>query len=142
MGELCVRALANPHCRHVSRELSGAAGNAGAAGGNPTERPRADDRQDNFCDLGGRIALHAERRPADAEGNRAGYGRDRWPPSGADRENINLPGLAGSYRALLPKKAMNEIQKLASDDSSKHDPVFRQRQSFVLPDRQAVASEP
>ncbi len=34
-------------------------------------------------------------------------------------KTINLPGLAGSYRALLPKKAMNEIQKLASDDSSK-----------------------
>jgi DNA polymerase III subunit beta len=31
---------------------------------------------------------------------------------------VELPGLAGSYRALLPKKAMNEIQKLASDDSS------------------------
>jgi DNA polymerase III subunit beta len=34
-------------------------------------------------------------------------------------KTINLPGLAGSYRALLPKKAMNEIQKLASDDNSK-----------------------
>jgi DNA polymerase III subunit beta len=31
---------------------------------------------------------------------------------------VELPGLAGSYRALLPKKAMNELQKLASDDSS------------------------
>jgi DNA polymerase-3 subunit beta len=31
---------------------------------------------------------------------------------------VELPGLAGSYRALLPKKAMNVIQKLASDDSS------------------------
>ena len=30
-----------------------------------------------------------------------------------------LPGLNGSYRALLPKKAMAEIQKLASDDSNK-----------------------
>src|SRR5579875_408100 len=34
-------------------------------------------------------------------------------------KQLNLPGLAGSYRALLPKKAMNEIQKLASDDASK-----------------------
>jgi len=34
-------------------------------------------------------------------------------------KQVNLPGLAGSYRALLPKKAMNEIQKLASDDASK-----------------------
>ncbi len=34
-------------------------------------------------------------------------------------KNINLPGLTGTYRALLPKKAMSEIQKLASDDSSK-----------------------
>lgn len=32
---------------------------------------------------------------------------------------LALPGLADSYRALLPKKAMSEIQKLASDDSSK-----------------------
>jgi DNA polymerase III subunit beta len=34
-------------------------------------------------------------------------------------KEIELPGLAGSYRALLPKKAMNEILKLASDDASK-----------------------
>jgi DNA polymerase III subunit beta len=34
-------------------------------------------------------------------------------------KQIELPGLAGSYRALLPKKAMNEILKLASDDASK-----------------------
>ncbi len=32
---------------------------------------------------------------------------------------VELPGLTGSYRALLPKKAMSELQKLASDDSSK-----------------------
>ncbi len=32
---------------------------------------------------------------------------------------INLPGLTGSYRALLPKKAMSEIQKLANDDDTK-----------------------
>src|ERR1700761_8032366 len=29
-------------------------------------------------------------------------------------KTINLPGLVGSYRALLPKKAMSEIQKLAN----------------------------
>src|SRR6201996_1547935 len=34
-------------------------------------------------------------------------------------KHVELPGLVGSYRALLPKKAMNEIQKLASDDASK-----------------------
>src|SRR3954470_19615799 len=34
-------------------------------------------------------------------------------------KKIDLPGLSGSYRALLPRKAMAEIQKLASDDSSK-----------------------
>jgi DNA polymerase-3 subunit beta len=34
-------------------------------------------------------------------------------------KQISLPGLTGSYRALLPKKAMSEIQKLASDDPSK-----------------------
>jgi DNA polymerase III subunit beta len=34
-------------------------------------------------------------------------------------KQIELSGLAGSYRALLPKKAMNEILKLASDDASK-----------------------
>ncbi len=34
-------------------------------------------------------------------------------------KQVSLPGLAASYRALLPKKAMAEIQKLASDDSSK-----------------------
>ncbi|MGI9071385.1 MAG: DNA polymerase III subunit beta [Bryobacteraceae bacterium] len=34
-------------------------------------------------------------------------------------KHVSLPGLSGSYRALLPKKAMAEIQKLASDDSSK-----------------------
>lgn len=34
-------------------------------------------------------------------------------------KQVELPGLAGSYRALLPKKAMNEILKLASDDASK-----------------------
>ncbi len=33
--------------------------------------------------------------------------------------SISLPGLAGTYRALLPKKAMSEIQKLANDDISK-----------------------
>jgi DNA polymerase-3 subunit beta len=34
-------------------------------------------------------------------------------------KQLSLPGLVGSYRALLPRKAMSEIQKLASDDSSK-----------------------
>ncbi|MDQ2777737.1 MAG: DNA polymerase III subunit beta [Acidobacteriota bacterium] len=34
-------------------------------------------------------------------------------------KHIALPGLNASFRALLPKKAMSEIQKLASDDSSK-----------------------
>jgi len=34
-------------------------------------------------------------------------------------KHLNLPGLPGVYRALLPKKAMSEIQKLASDDASK-----------------------
>ena len=34
-------------------------------------------------------------------------------------KHMSLPGLAASYRALLPKKAMNEIQKLASDDRDK-----------------------
>jgi DNA polymerase III subunit beta len=34
-------------------------------------------------------------------------------------KQIELAGLTGSYRALLPKKAMNEILKLASDDASK-----------------------
>src|SRR5581483_1459034 len=32
---------------------------------------------------------------------------------------VDLPGLHGSFRALLPRKAMSEIQKLASDDSTK-----------------------
>lgn len=32
---------------------------------------------------------------------------------------LSLPGITGSYRALLPKKAMSEIQKLASDDPEK-----------------------
>jgi len=34
-------------------------------------------------------------------------------------KQIPLTGLNVAYRALLPKKAMSEIQKLASDDSSK-----------------------
>jgi len=34
-------------------------------------------------------------------------------------KRIDLSGLETSYRALLPKKAMSEIQKLASDDASK-----------------------
>ncbi len=34
-------------------------------------------------------------------------------------KTVTLPGLTGSYRALLPKKAMSEIQKLASDDGNK-----------------------
>ena len=32
---------------------------------------------------------------------------------------VPLPGLPATYRALLPKKAMSEILKLASDDSTK-----------------------
>src|ERR1700723_671498 len=32
---------------------------------------------------------------------------------------LQLPGLTGSYRALLPRKAMSEFEKLAGDDSSK-----------------------
>src|SRR5438270_10658269 len=35
------------------------------------------------------------------------------------QKKIDLSGLGASYRALLPKKAMSEIQKLASDDASK-----------------------
>jgi DNA polymerase III subunit beta len=34
-------------------------------------------------------------------------------------KQVPLPGLTGVYKALLPKKAMSEIQKLASDDSTK-----------------------
>lgn len=34
-------------------------------------------------------------------------------------KRVELPGLPGAYRALLPKKAMSEIQKLASDDGNK-----------------------
>lgn len=34
-------------------------------------------------------------------------------------KHVPLPGLTGVFRALLPKKAMSEIQKLASDDPSK-----------------------
>jgi DNA polymerase-3 subunit beta len=34
-------------------------------------------------------------------------------------KHMSLPGLNASYRALLPKKAMSEIQKLASDDPDK-----------------------
>lgn len=34
-------------------------------------------------------------------------------------KRVALPGLTGLFRALLPKKAMSEIQKLASDDPSK-----------------------
>ena len=34
-------------------------------------------------------------------------------------KQVDLLDLNGSYRALLPKKAMSEIQKLASDDSTK-----------------------
>lgn len=35
------------------------------------------------------------------------------------QKKMDLSGLGASYRALLPKKAMSEIQKLASDDASK-----------------------
>jgi DNA polymerase III subunit beta len=34
-------------------------------------------------------------------------------------KNVPLPGLTAAYRALLPKKAMSEILKLASDDATK-----------------------
>jgi DNA polymerase-3 subunit beta len=34
-------------------------------------------------------------------------------------KQVALPGLSGVFRALLPKKAMSEIQKLASDDPGK-----------------------
>ena len=34
-------------------------------------------------------------------------------------KTLDLPGLSGTFRALLPKKAMSEILKLASDDKSK-----------------------
>jgi len=34
-------------------------------------------------------------------------------------KRVSLSGLSGTYRALLPKKAMSEIQKLASEDSNK-----------------------
>ena len=34
-------------------------------------------------------------------------------------KQISLPGLDGAYRALLPRKAMSEIQKLSNDDPSK-----------------------
>jgi DNA polymerase-3 subunit beta len=33
--------------------------------------------------------------------------------------HLELPGLNGIYRALLPRKAMSEIQKLAADDGAK-----------------------
>ncbi len=40
------------------------------------------------------------------------------------RNGWSLPGLTGSYRALLPKKAMSEIQKLASDDRQQKNSSF------------------
>ncbi len=47
----------------------------------------------------------------------AGMSRDSFPelPEMPAVSSGELPGISGSYRALLPRKAMGELQKLASD---------------------------
>ena len=56
---------------------------------------------------------------------------------------MELPGVTGSYRALLPRKAMGEILKLAERSRrGREDPVLRRRQSPVLPARRPAADEP
>ena len=54
-----------------------------------------------------------------------------------------LPGVNGAYRALLPRKAMAELQKLAGDaGAGRHRAVFRRRESSVLRTRRSAAAEP
>ena len=64
LGQPDLRPLADAHCRHVARELSGAAANAGGDGRDSGEHAGVHDLADDFCDLDGRIALHVEWRAA------------------------------------------------------------------------------
>jgi DNA polymerase-3 subunit beta len=65
------------------------------------------DREDDLRDLERRVALHAERRAAGAEGGVDGDGRDRRPPAGAHREaGEALEGISGEKKTLIPRKAL------------------------------------
>ena len=54
-----------------------------------------------------------------------------------------LPGVNAAYRALLPRKAMAELQKLAGDsDPRRHRAILGRRESSVLRARRPAAAEP
>ena len=74
------------------------------------------------CDLDGGIALHAERRAAADAAGGTDDGRDRWPSSGVrgERSPRRAATWTSSFRALIPKKAMAEIVKLA-DEAGRED---------------------
>ncbi len=72
--------------------------------------------QDHLRHLDGGIALHAERRAAAAAAGRSDDGGDRRPPAGyGGLSGGSLAATGKPYRALLPRKAMSEILKLAGE---------------------------
>ena len=82
----------------------------------PDRDSGVDDRQDDLRHLDGRIAVYAERRLAGAAQGRSGDGGDRWASAGDGRELGRASGHRRQRIArCLPKKAMQELQKLAGD---------------------------
>ncbi len=83
LGEPDVRALADADRGHLAGELPGAAADAGGAGGNSHRLPGIDDREDDFRDLVGGVAVYAERSAAAVEAERNDDGSDGRAPAGA-----------------------------------------------------------
>ena len=54
----------------------------------------------------------------------------------------DLPGVTGAYRALLPRKAMAEMQKLAADAAPDRAAFLRRRESSVFRAGRAAAAQP
>ena len=73
------------------------------------------DRAHHLRDLHGRVPLHAEWRSAAAEARRRDHGRDRRPPPGVRRPADWRTPTTTCFRALVPRKAMAEIAKLAGE---------------------------
>ena len=99
----------------------------------PVKTAGLHDRADVVCDLDGRIALHAEWRAAAVAAGRADDGGDRRPPPGvcAERHRRQTAASAKAFRALVPKKAMGEIVKLADESGAGRQSRFSPAMTII-----------
>src|SRR5436190_20362209 len=74
VGEPVVRPVAYAHGWDVAGKLSRTASDARAARRSANRNSGLNGAENDFCDLGGRVAVHAERRAAVTEEDRLDHG--------------------------------------------------------------------